>query len=244
MFYTRLSRRVRKLGLSSFRDYCKLIRNEPEGGELVELVNAVTTNLTAFFRENHHFDYLAQTIVPELMEKNRTDRTINVWSAGCSTGEEPYSLSITLLEAMAEHLGWRTQLLATDIDSNVLARAASGVYPLERVQSLSKTLLKKWFLKGRGRCDGKVLLKPEVRRLIRFGQLNLMENWQLNSPMDVIFCRNVIIYFDKQSKIRLMERYADALKPDGYLIIGHSESLYKISDRFELIGQTIYRKKY
>jgi len=243
MFYSRLSRRVRKLGLRSFREYCELIRREPEdGAEMVELINAITTNLTAFFRENHHFEYLAKQVVPELLEKNRQQREIDIWSAGCSTGEEPYSLSITALEALQGHAGWRTHILATDIDSNVLARAASGVYPLERVTGLGQARLKRWFFKGKGSQEGKVRIKPEVLRQIQFGQLNLMQQWSLDAPKDVIFCRNVIIYFDKESKMRLINRFADHLKPGGYLFIGHSESLYKVTDRFELLGQTIYRR--
>ncbi|MEN8178004.1 MAG: protein-glutamate O-methyltransferase [Pseudomonadota bacterium] len=242
MFYSRLSRRVRKLGMSSFSEYCELIRREPEGDEMVELINAITTNLTAFFRENHHFEYLSATVVPELIKENAAKREINIWSAGCSTGEEPYSLSISLLEALAGRNGWKAKILATDIDSNVLTRAASGVYAMERVNGLSDQRLRRWFQKGAGAQGGKVRLKPEVQRQIEFGQLNLMQNWSLDAPKDVIFCRNVIIYFDKDSKLRLIDRYADYLKPGGHLFIGHSESLFKLTDRFELIGQTVYRK--
>jgi len=208
----------------------------------VELVNAITTNLTAFFRENHHFDYLAKSVVPELLNGNAAHQEINIWSAGCSTGEEPYSLSITLLEAMSKTSGWAARILATDIDSNVLTRASSGIYAMERVNGLSSSQLKRWFQRGTGMQSGKVRLKPEVRKQIKFGQLNLMQNWTLDAPKDVIFCRNVIIYFDKDSKIRLIDRFADNLKPGGYLFIGHSESLYKLTDRFELLGKTVYRK--
>ncbi len=242
MFYSRLSRRVRKLGMATFSEYCDLIRANQDGDEMVELVNSITTNLTAFFRENHHFEYLADTVIPELLAKNSAKRNIRIWSAGCSTGEEPYSLSITLNEVLAQIAGWDVKVLATDIDSNVLARAASGVYPMERVNGLDNARLRQWFQKGKGEHGGKVRLKPEVRRLVEFGQLNLMQKWSIDSPKDVIFCRNVIIYFDKESKVKLIERYADNLKVGGYLFIGHSESLFKLTDRFELIGQTIYRK--
>ncbi|MBA1446250.1 MAG: protein-glutamate O-methyltransferase [Chromatiales bacterium] len=242
MFYSRLSRRVRKLGMATFSEYCDLIRANQDGDEMVELINSITTNLTAFFRENHHFEYLANTVIPELRAKNSAERNIRIWSAGCSTGEEPYSLSITLNEVLAQVAGWDVKVLATDIDSNVLARAASGVYPMERVNGLDKARLRRWFQKGKGEHGGKARLKPEVCRLIEFGQLNLMQQWSIDSPKDVIFCRNVIIYFDKESKIKLIERYADNLKVGGYLFIGHSESLFKLTDRFELIGKTIYRK--
>jgi chemotaxis protein methyltransferase CheR len=242
MFYSRLSRRVRKLSLSTFKEYCELLKREPEGEEMVEFVNSITTNLTAFFRENHHFEYLVDCVIPELLAKNIENRCIDIWSAGCSTGEEPYSLAISALESLSEKQAWQAKILATDIDSNVLAKAADGVYDIERVNGLSNHRLRKWFMKGTGKHAGKVRTKPDLRRQITFGQLNLMQNWQLDAPKDVIFCRNVIIYFDKEAKTRLIERFAENLKPEGFLFIGHSESLYKITDRFELIGQTIYRK--
>jgi chemotaxis protein methyltransferase CheR len=243
MFYARLSRRLRKLGLENFRDYCELVRKDASGEEVLELVNAITTNLTAFFRENHHFEFLAKQVVAEHLQRHPTSHPLRVWSAGCSTGEEPYSIAISLLEALPGHRLGDLQILATDIDSNVLAKAASGVYPADRVSGISDTRLRRWFLRGKGGNNGTVKLKPEIRRHIRFGKLNLMENWQLEEPVDVIFCRNVIIYFGKEDKIRLMGKYANALESQGYLFIGHSESLFKISDRFELVGNTIYRKR-
>ena len=241
MFYSRLSRRVRKLGLSTFREYCELIKNDENGDEVIELVNSITTNLTAFFRENHHFEYLKNTVIPQFYN-TKNSQTMNVWSAGCSTGEEPYSLSIAINETHARGHKYQAKILATDIDSNVLTKAASGIYPIERVAGLPKERLKKWFQRGSGDRSGFVRLKQDVRRLIEFGQLNLMQNWQLDAMQDVIFCRNVIIYFDKDSKIKLIDRFADYLEEGGYLFIGHSESLFKLTNRFELIGQTIYRK--
>jgi chemotaxis protein methyltransferase CheR len=242
MFYSRLSRRVRKLGMSTFKEYCNLIRDDQDGEEMVELINSITTNLTAFFRENHHFEYLAKTVIPELLNKNKDKRQINIWSAGCSTGEEPYSISIVLQESLNNIQNWKSEIIATDIDSNVLARAASGIYALERVTGLPQNRLKLWFQKGSGEKSGMVRVKPVLRQRIKFGQLNLMQNWMLEFPQDVIFCRNVIIYFDKESKISLINSFADSLNDGGYLFIGHSESLFKLTDRFELIGQTIYRK--
>ncbi len=244
MFYSRLSRRVRKLGLKSFEEYCELIKNEKDDNEVLELVNAITTNLTAFFRENHHFEYLTSTAFPEMLAKNQSTRRLRVWSAGCSTGEEPYSLSICMRESIPNLAGWNASILATDIDSNVLARAAEGVYPVERVNGIDKSRLRRWFLRGKGQHSDMVKLKKDVQSLIQFGQLNLMDPWSVGDPMDIIFCRNVIIYFDKDSKTRLIDRYADALCDGGYLFIGHSESLYKITERFELVGNTIYRKKW
>ncbi|HXK55101.1 MAG: protein-glutamate O-methyltransferase [Gammaproteobacteria bacterium] len=243
MFYSRLSRRVRKLGLRSFSDYCELIRTEPSECEVLELINSITTNLTSFFRENHHFDYLKQRVLPELVERNRMARRINVWSAGCSTGEEPYSIAISMREALPDIEEWQIGLLASDIDSRVLAQAASAVYPMDRINGISQPCLRRWFQKGRGGNSGMVRVKPEVSKMVKFRQVNLMDSWSLEAPLDVIFCRNVIIYFDKRSKAILMNRYADALHDGGFLFIGHSESLFRLTDRFELIGNTVYRKK-
>lgn len=242
MFYARLSRRVRKLGLKDFSEYCKYIKDDKGDDEVLELVNAVTTNLTAFFRENHHFEFLRDTVIPKLLKENKDERKIRIWSAGCSTGEEPYSLAVTLKENLPPGLPWDTQILATDIDSNVLAKASKGVYAEDRVKDIPTKILRSWFMKGKGENAGSVRVKPEARSLINFGQLNLMEDWSVGDIKDVIFCRNVVIYFDRESKTRLINRYADNLKDGGYLFIGHSESLYKISDRFELIGNTIYQK--
>jgi chemotaxis protein methyltransferase CheR len=243
MFYARLSRRVRKLGLRSFKEYCDLVRNDSDGAELPELVNAITTNLTAFFREGHHFDYLANRVVPEHLARYPHAWPLRIWSAGCSTGEEPYSIAITLLESLPSQRAGDAQILATDIDSNVLAKAAEGVYSTERVGGLAPERLRRWFLRGRGANEGHVRVKPEVRRTVEFDRLNLMEAWRMEPELDLIFCRNVIIYFGKEDKTRLVDRYADCLRPGGYLFIGHSESLFKISDRFELIGNTAYRKR-
>lgn len=241
MFYSRLSRRVRALQLRNFAEYCAYLRDQGDKGELVELINAITTNLTAFFRENHHFEYLRDYVVPERLQASAGRRELSIWSAGCSTGEEPYSLAMTLGEMDAGLRGWQVTVTATDIDSNVLAKASAGVYPLDRVSGLPPQRLQRWFLRGTGRQQGMVRVKPELRRRIEFRQLNLMQAWR-EQPRDVIFCRNVIIYFDKASKARLVDRFADALKPGGFLFIGHSESLYKVSDRFELMGNTVYRK--
>jgi chemotaxis protein methyltransferase CheR len=240
MFYSRLARRVRALGMGSFAEYCDYLRDDTHSGELTELINAVTTNLTAFFRENHHFEYLRGHALPERMA-NSNESKLTIWSAGCSTGEEPYSLAMTLAEMGSSLAGCDVSITATDIDSSVLQRAATGVYAQERVNGIARARLKRWFLKGTGRQAGQVRVKQDLKHFIEFRQLNLMQAWR-EEPKDIIFCRNVIIYFDKESKKRLVERFADTLKPGGFLFIGHSESLYKVTDRFELIGQTIYRK--
>jgi chemotaxis protein methyltransferase CheR len=240
MFYSRLARRLRHLGLPTFEAYCELLRSDYGSGEVPELVNAITTNLTAFFREHHHFEFLQRRLAPEFSSGQGRSGRVRVWSAGCSTGEEPYSIAITLGELLPAPR-WDLSVLATDIDSNVLAHAARGVYPMDRVSGIPVERLRRWFLRGKGANKGRARVRTELQRLVRFEQLNLMEPWSVE-PMDAIFCRNVIIYFDKPTKARLVDRFAGALRDGGYLFVGHSESLYKVSDRFQLMGNTVYRK--
>lgn len=241
LVYSRLSRRLRQLGLEHFADYCGLLK-AGDDGELVNFTNAITTNLTSFFRENHHFDYLRDTLLPELMQ-DKTDRRLRCWSAGCSTGEEPYSIAMVLHETLPKK-GWDVRLLATDLDSDVVAKAQRGVYTQERVNGISSERLRRWFLRGKGDNDGMVQVRPPLRELIAFRQLNLMQEWPISGPLDFIFCRNVVIYFDKPTQKVLFDRYAELLPVGGHLFIGHSESLFKVSERFKLIGKTIYRKVY
>ena len=172
MFYSRLSKRLRILGFTRFRQYCDYLQSHSDL-EFTEFINAVTTNLTAFFRENHHFDYLSRTLLPELLVKNKAQRQIKIWSAGCSTGEEPYSLAMTLLENVPE--GWEIKILATDLDTNVLATAAEGIYPLDRIAAISEQRLQRWFQKGSDTQANKVRAKAQLRQIIHFKQLNLMQ---------------------------------------------------------------------
>ncbi len=241
LVYSRLSRRLRQLGLEQFADYCGLLKAGDEG-ELVHFINAITTNLTSFFRENHHFEYLRDTLLPSLLQ-NKADRRIRGWSAGCSTGEEPYSLAMVLREGLPES-GWDARILATDLDSDVVAKAQRGVYAEERVNGISKDRLRRWFLRGKGGNAGLVQVRQPLRDLLSFQQLNLMHDWPLRGPLDFIFCRNVVIYFDKPTQKVLFDRYAELLPVGGHLFVGHSESLFKVTDRFELIGKTVYRKVY
>lgn len=240
MFYSRLSKRVRVLGLQSFKEYCLYLEKNPEK-EFTDFMNSVTTNLTSFFRENHHFEYLKNTLLPILLKRNSATKKITLWSAGCSTGEEPYSLAITLLENVPA--GWEIKILATDLDTNVLKASAEGVYATDRIGGLSPERLKRWFKQGTGVNASKIKVKPELQALIRFRQLNLMREWPMKGKFDFIFCRNVLIYFDRETKSQLAERYAQFLEPAGLLFIGHSESLHQLTTDFELIGNTIYKKK-
>lgn len=241
MVYSRLARRLRQLNLASFTNYLDLLR-EPDNDEIGNFVNSITTNLTSFFREKHHFDYLKTELLPHLMRQNADSKRIRIWSAGCSTGEEPYSLAITVKEAIPDTLGWDVRILATDLDTNVIATGSEGVYSLERVNGLPPEVLKRWFFKGKGARSGYVRASSALRDMIFFKQLNLMGAWPVKPGVDVIFCRNVVIYFDKPTQRVLFDRYADVLRCDGYLFVGHSETLYKVSERFKLLGKTIYQR--
>lgn len=237
MIYGRLARRLRVLGLTRFDEYCELIQQQ-NNDELNEFVNAITTNLTAFFRENHHFEYLRDTLLPSLIRSNASQRRIRIWSAGCSSGEEPHSIAM-VLRSCAAIQSWDVKILATDLDSNCVATGDAGIYNLERVESVPSAY-KKYIAKNKK--TEQVRIRDDVRSLIRFRRLNLLERWPMKGPFDLIFCRNVVIYFDAQTQKGLFDRYANILSPNGHLFIGHSENLNKVCDRFESLGRTMYKR--
>ena len=239
MFYSRLSKRVRLLGFTCVNQYCQYLKAHPEL-EFTEFMNAVTTNLTSFFRENHHFDYLAESVLPDLLKKNRPQKKITAWSAGCSTGEEPYSLAMVLLENVPAD--WTIKILATDLDTHVLETAAEGIYLMDRISAIDELRLHRWFQKGVGANSHKVRTKAALREMIQFKQLNLMQEWPMKGVFDFIFCRNVLIYFDRDTKSTLVNRYARLLRDDGHLFIGHAESLQQLDAPFKLMSNTIYKK--
>ncbi len=238
MVYSRLARRLRQLNLNAFREYLDRLAGDDE--ELIHFTNAITTNLTAFFRENHHFTHLAETLLPRLVAEKGRERRLRIWSAGCSTGEEPYSIAMVVGETVPE--GWDVKILATDLDSNVLETAARGVYAEERVSNIQPARLHRWFLRGKGGNAGTVRVRRELQGMIHFRQLNLLKPWPFKGPLDLIFCRNVVIYFDKETQRALFDRFASVLSTEGHLFVGHSESLYQVTDRFRLLGNTIYRR--
>lgn len=239
MVYGRLARRLRELNLQRVEDYLGLIDSERKP-EVSKFINAITTNLTSFFREQHHFDFLAKTVCPEWMQANNASKKIRIWSAGCSTGEEPYSIAMTLRESL-NLSGWDCKILATDLDSKVIEKGQSGIYGIDRIESLPIERKKQWFLHDRNHPDV-VKVKPALQELISFKRLNLLEDWPMKGKFDLIFCRNVVIYFNESTQAVLFDRYADMLKEGGYLIIGHSESLNRVCQRFKPIGKTIYQK--
>lgn len=234
LVYSRIARRIRKLGLKSFGEYCALLEAGDER-ERSACVNALTTNTTYFFREKHHFDYLVQQATAR--------KRWRIWSAGCSSGEEPYSIAMAMHKAMANNAGMDVSILATDLNSEVLDVAQQGVYPIDLTKDIPHQKRKDWFLHGTGSHDGQVLVKPELKALITFRQMNLMHPWPHKEGFDAIFCRNVTIYFDPPTRKKLFQRFADQLVPGGLLFIGHSETLHHVSDRFDLVAQTTYRKK-
>ena len=234
MVYARLSRRLRALRITTFDDYLRFLELEP--AEWEHCTNALTTNVTAFYRESHHFDILAA----HARATAGDTEPFRVWSAGCSSGEEPYTIAMCLAEAMP---GGNFQVLATDLDTQVLASAREGVYPLPSVQALPPERQKRFFLKGTGRFEGKARVRRELAARVEFERLNLMDaDWPVAGGFDAIFCRNVMIYFDKPTQRRLIERYWALLEPAGLFFAGHAESLLDNGRHFRLRGQTVYER--
>jgi len=242
LVYGRLSRRLRVLGLPGFRDYRDLLASSAGEAELAEFTNAVTTNLTSFFRENHHFDYLRDQFLLKRAADASGSRRIRVWSAGCSTGEEPYSAAMTIAEAIPDWNRWDIKILATDLDSDVLARAQARVYKEDRVRGMNPRRVSKFFAESKGAQGPQYTVNADLASMISFRQLNLMHALPMKGPLDVIFCRNVVIYFDKDTQRQLFAKMAKLQRPGDLLFMGHSESMFKVSEAWTLIGKTIYRR--
>ena len=235
MVYSRLARRLRARGDRTFAEYLDRAQREPEEWET--FVNSLTTNLTSFFREAHHFYILA-----ERLKKHLSKAPFRIWCSAASTGEEPYSLAITACEAF-NTLAPPVQIVATDIDTNVLATAQKGVYGADRVERLSRERMQRFFLRGTGTQEGLVRVRPDLQRLIEFKRINLLDkSWALQGPFDAMFCRNVMIYFDKPTQHAILERFVPLLKPDGLLFAGHSESFLHAADLFRSMGRTVYER--
>jgi chemotaxis protein methyltransferase CheR len=236
----RLARCVRQSGFSNVADYLSHVQGDSTGNELAGLTDAISTNLTSFFRENSHFEHLKAKFLPALIEKKRKagDRRIRAWSAGCSTGEEPYSLAMTLLESLGRSADCDAKLLATDISRQVLRQAKVGIYEQARLASVPAALREKYFVKA----GNKFQASDALRQIVRFNYLNLMEAWPFKGPFDFIFCRNVMIYFDKPTQQKLVNRYWQCLSPGGLLFTGHSESLTGVAHKFRYVLPTIYAK--
>ena len=248
MLEARFQKRLRLLGMTSFSDYCAYLFS-PQGMEceLYHMIDAVTTNKTDFFREPSHFDFLVNTILPELIHSRRwgAGRKLSVWSAGCSTGEEPYTLAMVINEFAQRYpdLGLTWSILATDISTKVLEKAKQAVFDMERAIPIPDPLKRKYLLRSKDKNKGLVRIVPELRQMVWFRRLNFMdEDFGLRDTMDVIFCRNVIIYFDRSTQTRLLNKFYRQLLPTGYLFMGHSETLHGLDVPFVQVAPTIYRK--
>ena len=239
MVYSRLARRLRARGLTSFEQYLALI--EHDAHEWESFTNSLTTNLTHFFREPHHFEILRDHVLSLRTDTRvRATRPLNIWCAAASTGEEAYSIAMTLMETF-DSLTPPVRIFATDLDTQVLAKAARGVYTLERAEKVDPARRKRFFLKGHGAQAGFARVRPELQALISFRQLNLLDaHWPVQGPFDAIFCRNVMIYFDKPTQYRVLARLAPLLRPDGLLFAGHSESFHHAANLFRMRGKTVY----
>ena len=241
---SRLGRRIRDGRFGSFRNYYDHVVKDSTGKELVLLLDSISTNFTSFFREKQHFDFLGTQLLPELMQRRevRGKKTIRFWSAGCSSGEEPYSIAITLLEATKGATDCDVNILATDISTKVLGMAESGVFRKDRIETIPNNVLKKYFLRGERDWKDFVKVKKSLAQHIRFKRLNLMEPFTFAEPFDCIFCRNVMIYFDSRTRTNLVNRFYNCLHDRGAFLIGHSESLTGIQTRFKYVAPAVYRK--
>ncbi|KAA0875667.1 CheR family methyltransferase [Nitrincola tapanii] len=238
LVYSRIARRLRVLGLSRFSDYLDYLQNH--NLEAQDFINALTTNLTAFFREEHHFVHLAQRFEALQASQAQDKGRIQIWSAACSTGEEAYSLAMTAVESFGS---WTppVSILATDVDTNVLEHAKRGVYGMERIERLDEARVKTFFLKGRGARAGSVKVRPELQALISFRSLNLLApQWPMRGGFEAIFCRNVMIYFDKPTQYQILSKLHPQLNERGLLYAGHSESFNHATDLFRSIGKTMF----
>ena len=239
----RLGKRLRQLGIQGFEQYIDYVEQDAGGDELVAMLDALSTNLTSFFRESAHFDHLAEVIAPRAAARARgVVGRFRAWSAGCSSGEEPFSMAITLAERLPDFERWDMRILATDLSTKVLRKAEQGVYPPERLRDVTPQIRQGHFVRIGTRKAPAYQVRPEIRRLIHFARLNLMDPWPMRGPFDVIFCRNVMIYFDKSTQGKLVQRFWELLSSGGTLFIGHSESLAGVTHRFKYAKPTVYEK--
>jgi len=240
LLVSRLSKRLRELGLQTFSEYYDAVMNDPSQDEFARMLDLISTNKTDFFREPKHFAFLCERILPELEGEKR----IRIWSSACSTGEEPYSIAMTLFDYIQDPALWDCKILASDLSTRVLAKAADGTYGEDRFCHVPPEVLRRHFLRGRGGHTGLFKVKPHLTAIIQFRRLNLMdERFPIKTPLDLIFCRNVMIYFDRSTQERLVNKFHRYLKPGGYLFIGHSESLQWVNHPFKSLAPTIYQKE-
>ena len=243
LVYSRIAKRLRALGLESFRDYCELIGSTAGAEEKVAMLAALTTNVTSFFRERHHFEHLKAKFLPSLLKKAREGRRLRIWSAGCSSGQEPYSIALTILSLMPDARSFDIRILGSDINAHVIATGREALYPAEEVAEAPAEARRTWMEAVEGSNGEQYRLDDAVRGLVSFRVLNLMGRWPMRGPFDAIFCRNTVIYFDEQTQTRIWSRMLPLLAPDGCLYIGHSERVIGPAlAHFKIEGTTTYRK--
>lgn len=251
MVQSRLNSRARMHKMQNVSEYIRGLQADRKffQSELTELINRITTNKTDFFRENHHFEFLKETFFPSVEEKalKSGKKQLRIWSSACSTGEEPYTIAVTCAEYFMHKPGWDIKIYASDIDTNVVQTAQEGIYKADRLEPVSEALKKRYFLKVKdlsGRNQDTYQVKPEIKSMIEFHKVNLLETpYPIREKMDCIFCRNVIIYFDKPTQKKIFENFEHVLKDRGLLVIGHSETLFGISEAYKFLGHTVYQKK-
>ena len=239
---SRLGKRLRALGMENYEAYYNYLKTKDDGTELVKMLDAITTNQTAFFREQHHFGFMEKSLFPKLENSAEGKIRIRIWSAGCSTGEEPYSIAISILEHFLKDERLDAKILATDISSKVLEHARAGVYSADRLREMPVTMQRRYFQKGFGKQEGFFKIKDKVRQMVVFRNHSLMNRINFGRGLDAIFCRNVMIYFDKRTQNNLVKIFYEYLKPGGYLFVGHSESLAGVTHSFEYVKPSIYLK--
>lgn len=240
LVYSRLAKRLRILGLESFRDYCALVGSEDGTEERGQMIAALTTNVTRFFREPHHFEHLRSKVIEPIVKEIKSGRRIRIWSAGCSSGQEPYSIALTILSALPDARAYDVRILASDINPIVLETARAAIYSAEEVASVPVDLRRSWMEPAGG---GAMRLDEAARGLVSFRQLNLIGAWPMKGPFDVIFCRNTVIYFDEKTQMRLLSRMSSLLPPGGFLFLGHSERLVGPAEvLFRVEGTTTFRR--
>jgi len=244
MLEVRIKRRLKHLELHSYAQYCDyLFGHKGLKDEIIHLIDVVTTNKTDFFRESAHFTFLTQKALPEIATRNGAGKEFLIWSAGCSTGEEPYTMAIVLNEYALTHPGFRFRILASDISTTVLAKAEMGVYTSDVVAPVSAALQRKYFMRSRDRASDRVRVVPEVRKQIEFRRLNFMEdNYGMTQKADAIFCRNVIIYFDRPTQERILQKLSNCLVPGGYMFVGHAETLHDMNLPLTPVAPALYRR--
>lgn len=242
MVYGRVARRVRALGLKTVKQYCDFLSRSDGETEIFDFVNAVTTNLTRFFREAHHFEHLGEEVFSDMLENPPPGKRVRIWSAGCSSGMEAYSIAMTAFDSIPDIKNWDFKILATDIDTSMLRRGSEGIYQKKDMEGIPPEYRKRFILKYGGSESGQYAVSEDVKKLITFKRLNFLDKWPVKGPFDVIFCRNVVIYFDKETQKEIFGKFAGLLKQDGWLYVGHSENISRITSEFCLKGRTVYQK--